>query len=170
MTRQSNQDQADNPVNPVDAVKESSPTEVAALAARLADSGRAAGFQVEVFGKAAGVPLLALTRPATGPCPRLYLSAGIHGDEPAPSQALLQLLEQGFFDGRCRWFLCPLLNPAGLARGTLENPDGRDHGRGSVSAKLPVSIQLIGGKLPGALRRPMLTASSGQFPVVGQFV
>jgi predicted deacylase len=73
--------------------------------------------------------LLALTRQAAGDRPRLYLSAGLHGDEPAPPHAVLRLLEQGFCDGSCAWFLCPLLNPGGLARGTRENPEGRDLNR-----------------------------------------
>ena len=81
------------------------------------------------MGEAAGVPLLALTKPAPAGHPRVYLSAGIHGDEPAPPQALLQLLETGFFDPRAAWFLCPLLNPGGLIRGTREDPAGRDLNR-----------------------------------------
>lgn len=99
------------------------------MAARLAAAGRAAGFAVETFGEIAGTPLLALTKAAPDRRPRLYLSAGIHGDEPAPPRALLQLLEQGFFDARADWFVCPLLNPAGMARGTRENPAGHDLNR-----------------------------------------
>jgi len=130
-------DQADNPVNPADAVKDSSPGAVAALVARLTAAGRAAGFHAEIFGEAAGVPLLALTRPAAGSRPRVYLSAGIHGDEPAPPQALLGLLEQGFFGDDCRWYLCPVLNPGGLVRGTRENPEGRDLNRDYRSPATP---------------------------------
>ncbi len=121
--------QADNPVNPADAVKESSPAEVAALVGRIAAAGRTAGFGDETFGEAAGVPLLALTRPAAPSRPRVYLSAGIHGDEPAPPRALLGLLEHGVFDDACAWFICPVLNPGGLARGRRENPAGHDLNR-----------------------------------------
>ncbi|QYM80780.1 M14 family metallocarboxypeptidase [Horticoccus luteus] len=74
------------------------------------------------MGSAAGVPLLALTRRTSGPRPRIYLSAGIHGDEPAPPHALLRLLETGVFDARATWFVCPLLNPAGFVGGTREGP------------------------------------------------
>ena len=121
--------ETDNPVNPADPVKESSPAAVAALVARLAATARAAGFGADTFGEIAGVPLLALTRPAPAARPRVYLSAGIHGDEPAPPQALLELLAGGFFDDACSWFVCPVLNPGGLARGTRENPEGRDLNR-----------------------------------------
>jgi murein peptide amidase A len=122
-------DRTDNPVNPADAVKESSRAEVAGLIARLDAAGRAAGFAAETFGEVDGLPLLALRRPAPDGRPRVYVSAGIHGDEPAPPRALLALLEQGFFGDECAWFLCPLLNPAGLVRGRRGNPDGLDLNR-----------------------------------------
>ena len=102
----------------------------AALEGRLEASGTSAGFGVERFGEAAGCPLVALTKRTAGPRPRVYLSAGIHGDEPAPPLALLSMIEAGIFDSRAVWFLCPLLNPAGLARGTRENADGLDLNRG----------------------------------------
>jgi|GEM_PF-431067 len=61
--------------------------------------------------------------------PRIYISSGIHGDEAAGPLALLELLAEGFFDDRAHWFICPVLNPLGLARGTRENPDGLDLNR-----------------------------------------
>jgi protein MpaA len=100
-----------------------------ALVASFEASGRAAGFRVERFGEIADCPLLALTKRTPGPRPRIYLSAGIHGDEPAPPLALLELLEAGVFDNRAVWFLCPLLNPVGLMRQTRENADGLDLNR-----------------------------------------
>jgi Succinylglutamate desuccinylase / Aspartoacylase family len=111
------------------AVKESSRPETAILVERLARSGQAAGFEVEVFGRVEGIPLLALTKSGAEGAPHLYLSAGIHGDEPAPPRALLQLLDEGFFAADCHWHVCPLLNPAGMDRGTRENPGGLDLNR-----------------------------------------
>ena len=96
---------------------------------RLEASARAAGFRVERFGEAAGCPLLALTKRTPGPRPRIYLSAGIHGDEPASPLALLAAIEAGRFDDRAVWFLCPLLNPVGFIRRTRENADGLDLNR-----------------------------------------
>ncbi len=96
---------------------------------RLESAGRAAGFRCERFGTIAGLPQLALTKRSRGPRPRIYLSAGIHGDEPAPPAALLALLERGVFDDRATWFLCPLLNPVGFTRLTRENADGLDLNR-----------------------------------------
>ncbi len=116
-------------MNSSPAVKASSPIDPAALVARFAAAARPAGFRVEPFGEYAGCPLVALTKRTPGSRPRIYLSAGIHGDEPAPPLALLRLLEAGIFDERATWFLCPLLNPAGFLRGTRENAHGLDLNR-----------------------------------------
>ena len=105
------------------------------------------GFRVDRFGKVAGFPLIALTKRTPGPRPRIYLSAGIHGDEPAPPLALLQLLEGGFFDHRAIWFLCPLLNPTGFPRGTRENADGLDLNRDyrrSQSSEISAHLRWLG--------------------------
>lgn len=116
-------------MNPPPPVKASSPAEIQTLAAQLQAAGRAAGFRIEPFGEIEGCPLFALTKRTPGPRPRIYLSAGLHGDEPAPPRTLLALLEAGEFDARANWFLCPLLNPAGLIRGTRENATGLDLNR-----------------------------------------
>jgi predicted deacylase len=121
----------------------------AELAARFESAGRAAGFRTERFGEISlppaeasaqsglpavgsakeGCPLVALTKRTPGPRPRIYFSAGIHGDEPAPPLALLECLEAGVFDARANWLLCPLLNPAGFLRGARENADRVDLNR-----------------------------------------
>lgn len=88
---------------------------------RFAGAARSAGFKAEPLGEIDGHPLLAYTKRTPGPRPRVYLSAGIHGDEPAPPWALLRLMQEGFFDARCTWFICPLLNPTGFLRQTREN-------------------------------------------------
>lgn len=112
-------------VSPVKAT----PPDPVVVATRFAEAGRLAGFRTERYGETAAGPLVALTKRTPGPRPRIYLSAGIHGDEPAPPLALLELLEAGVFDSRANWFLCPMLNPTGLARGVRENNDGLDLNR-----------------------------------------
>src|SRR5271166_4021333 len=97
------------------------PLDPAEFTPRLDSAARRAGFQAEPMGEIEGHPLLAYTRRTPGPRPRVYFSAGIHGDEPAPPLALLRLMEEGFFDTRCTWFVCPLLNPTGFLRGTRQN-------------------------------------------------
>lgn len=97
--------------------------------ARFEATARARGFRLERYGEVRGVPLVAATRRTPGPRPRIYLSAGIHGDEPAPPLALLELLERGVFDARAVWLLCPLLNPVGFVCRTRENGEGLDLNR-----------------------------------------
>lgn len=96
---------------------------------RLEAAAAKAGARVERFGEIAGHPLVALTKRTPGPRPRIYISAGIHGDEPAGPFALLELLQRGAFDQRSVWFLCPLLNPVGFTRRTRENAEGVDLNR-----------------------------------------
>jgi murein peptide amidase A len=100
-----------------------------AFAAQIESVACARKFRVERFGEIAGLPQLALTKRTRGPRPRIYLSGGIHGDEPAPPLALLALIERGVFDDRAVWFLCPLLNPAGFTCRTRENAEGVDLNR-----------------------------------------
>lgn len=76
----------------------------------------------------------------TSPAPmRLYISAGIHGDEPASSYAAKELLKHADWFADCEVFLFPLLNPAGMALNTRENADGVDLNRdynGSTSEEV----------------------------------
>lgn len=113
------------------------PLDPAALAARFVQAGKTAGFRAERYGKTAAGPLIALTKRTPGPRPRIYLSAGIHGDEPAPPQALLEMVEAGRFDTRANWFILPLLNPNGLACGVRENGEGLDLNRDYKDLKSP---------------------------------
>lgn len=112
------------------AVKTSpAPLDPSAFAARFSTAARAAGFREERFGARDGCPLVAYTRRAPGRHPRIYLSAGIHGDEPAGPLALLELLTTGAFDHRATWFLVPLLNPTGFTLRTRENAEAIDLNR-----------------------------------------
>lgn len=60
--------------------------------------------------------------------PLVYLSAGMHGDEPAGPLAVKDLLEKGL-STEYRWVICPILNPTGLAACTRDNADGCDMNR-----------------------------------------
>ena len=114
----------------MDTVKAAPVIEPRALVECFSAAARAGGFHVDRFGLVRGYPLLALTKPApTDGRPSVYLSAGIHGDEPASPLALLRLLEAGTFDARASWTLFPLLNPTGLAAGTRDNAEGVDLNR-----------------------------------------
>lgn len=77
-----------------------------------------------------GPPRLeAFRRAAPAGAPRLYLSAGIHGDEPAGPLAVLELLRRNAFPPALELWLCPCLNPAGFPLNRRENAAGVDLNR-----------------------------------------
>jgi protein MpaA len=86
-----------------------------------------AGFTAKTLAEVVPGPLVGWEK--HGPGPHIYLSAGIHGDEPAGPLALLELLQSGFFEQPVHWSLCPALNPSGLAAGTRETASGFDLNR-----------------------------------------
>jgi protein MpaA len=86
-----------------------------------------AGFTSTTLAMTAAGPVMAWDRESSGP--HVYLSAGIHGDEPAGPAALLDLMRGGFFSCGIHWTLCPALNPTGLACEIRENADGLDMNR-----------------------------------------
>lgn len=85
------------------------------------------GFAATVLTDTPAGPLCAWTRGAGHR--HVYLSSGIHGDEPAGPLALLKLMEDDFFGSHIRWSICPALNPTGLAAGTRETATGTDLNR-----------------------------------------
>ncbi len=85
------------------------------------------GFSAHPLATLEAGQLTAWERPGDGP--RVYLSAGIHGDEPAGPLALLRLLTEDFFGYGKHWLICPALNPDGLASASRENAAGGDLNR-----------------------------------------
>jgi predicted deacylase len=71
----------------------------------------------------------ALTRIPPRPTHRLYVSAGIHGDEPAALAALSLLLEENPWPPNAALYVCPCLNPTGSVSGRRENAEGIDLNR-----------------------------------------
>jgi len=60
---------------------------------------------------------------------RIYISTGIHGDEPAGPLAVLRLLRENQWSANTEVFVCPCLNPAGFAQNRRENGQGIDLNR-----------------------------------------
>lgn len=76
----------------------------------------------------ANAPFRAWHRPGGGR--RIYLSAGIHGDEPAGPLAVMEILRATWFaKSDADWTICPALNPHGLRAGIRENAGGIDLNR-----------------------------------------
>jgi len=67
--------------------------------------------------------------PPPPPAPRIYISTGIHGDEPAGPLAVRQLLRENAWPPGLELWLCPCLNPKGFALNRRENQLGLDLNR-----------------------------------------
>lgn len=100
-----------------------------ALIKRWQKAARAAGWGIHALDHVNGWPVLALSTPvecADG----LYLSAGVHGDEPAPPWGALEWFEEhGKALARRPIRLLPCLNPLGLAANTRLDHRGEDLNR-----------------------------------------
>ena len=92
------------------------------------------GWTTERIGKQGEFNLLALhrlprsTRNAQRST-KVYLSAGIHGDEPGGPLAALRLLRENRWPLDADLWFCPCLNPSGFVLNRRENADGRDLNR-----------------------------------------
>ena len=125
------------------------------IASVLDDCATAAckrGWRVEEI-PCAPKPLLALTRrgsrakPASGSRSdrtHLYISTGIHGDEPAGPLAARQLLQEDQWPAALDIWFCPCLNPAGFALNRRENSDGLDLNREYRQTKAAETTAHIG--------------------------
>jgi protein MpaA len=91
------------------------------------------GWASEVFFKIGDLELLALHRSpevrGQRSEVRIYISAGIHGDEPAGPLAALKLIQESRWLENTEIFLLPGLNPAGFALNRRESADGKDLNR-----------------------------------------
>lgn len=101
----------------------------------FAREAQARGLVGRTLAECAGGPLMTWEHAGSGP--RVYISAGMHGDEPAGPLALLRLLEEDFFGSGIHWLLGPALNPDGLSAGTRGNGAGIDLNRDYLTRQTP---------------------------------
>ena len=90
------------------------------------------GWSVEKLPCDTRIELLTFTRPSTidsRPSAHVYISAGIHGDEPAGPLAMRQLLRENKWPKDISLSVFPCLNPAGFAMHRRENAEGLDLNR-----------------------------------------
>ena len=99
------------------------------------------GWTSEIIHESGEFKLLALRRqpPSTlntdksragaQPSTRIYLSTGIHGDEPAGPLAALRLLQENRWPANAELWFCPCLNPMGFVLNRRENANGKDLNR-----------------------------------------
>jgi hypothetical protein len=92
------------------------------------------GWTSETFGQQYEFNLLAFHRQPSSTLnsqlsTRIYLSTGIHGDEPAGPLAGLRLLRENQWPANAELWFCPCLNPVGFVLNRRENADGKDLNR-----------------------------------------
>lgn len=99
-----------------------------------------AGLAIEVFAKADGHSLLhVFSKKPTPGAPVVYLSAGIHGDEPAATSALLEWIVRNPDLARTlNLRIFPCLNPWGLVHNKRSDAVGRDLNRCYRVCSLPM--------------------------------
>lgn len=108
------------------------------LVRRWKELARREGWDMRVFAHADGHEVHVVETPPR-PGPRLYLSAGIHGDEPAATEALVAWCQR-----RAPWLrrgqalIFPCLNPWGLLNNNRHDAAGRDLNRGYRRGDVPV--------------------------------
>ncbi|HLH56097.1 MAG TPA: M14 family metallocarboxypeptidase [Verrucomicrobiae bacterium] len=110
-----------------------------------AEAGAACGWRSEDIevDEALSLPVFvrpgAITRTGNGAAPtrspQVYISAGIHGDEPAGPLAVRQLLKENQWPPGFGLWVCPCLNPAGFRSGRRENASGLDLNRQYLKPK-----------------------------------
>jgi hypothetical protein len=91
------------------------------------------GWTAEIFHEASGFKWFALRRKPAARSPergaRIYISAGIHGDEPAGPLAALKLIQENRWPATAEIYLLPCLNPLGFVLNRRENAGGIDLNR-----------------------------------------
>ena len=108
--------------------------EIRAVLRDIEAAAQQRGWASEIFGRQAESDLIALHRPplslrAPNSASRIYISTGIHGDEPAGPLAALKLMRDNRWPENAEIFLLPCLNPAGFVLNRRENDAGVDLNR-----------------------------------------
>ena len=95
------------------------------------------GWHRDFFSTPENCELLAFRRQSVAPRHRIYLSSGMHGDEPAGPLAVLELLRQNRWPDTVDIWLCPCLNLTGFQAGRRENALGIDLNRDYKHLRTP---------------------------------
>ncbi len=87
------------------------------------------GWHLDVLPARPDLDLIAFRRTVPSPRHRIYISAGIHGDEPAGPLAVRELLKENAWPAHADVWLCPCLNPTGFPLSKRECAQGADLNR-----------------------------------------
>jgi Succinylglutamate desuccinylase / Aspartoacylase family len=108
-------------------------SDIRAVLRDVESAAAAHGWTVEIFHADGDFKWIALRRQVSVRNPksaiRTYISAGIHGDEPAGPLATLRLLQENRWPENAEILLVPCLNPTGSSLNQRENAGGKDLNR-----------------------------------------
>jgi protein MpaA len=99
-----------------------------AVQREIHEAAVSSGWACDTFLSAENVTLRGYRRALPSAKRNLYISTGIHGDEPAGPLAVLRLLRENAWPEENLW-LVPCLNPTGFRLNTRENDRGLDLNR-----------------------------------------
>jgi protein MpaA len=106
--------------------------DIRAVLREIEAAAQSHGWNSELFCKIGELKLFALSLPrrsAAKTRSRIYISTGIHGDEPAGPLAALKLIQENQWPSDMELWLLPCLNPEGFILNTRENAGGIDLNR-----------------------------------------
>src|SRR6266700_5987059 len=110
-------------------------------------AARTCAWAIEEMQAAQGLSLLAFTRTASRAnhrAARIYISSGIHGDEPGGPLDARLLLQENQWPASLDLWLCPCLNPTGFALNRRENAEGIDLNRQYLQPRAAETVAHIG--------------------------
>lgn len=99
------------------------------LLLKLKNNATEKGFGVGVFGNVKDYEMVMLKKLNGEDKKNIYISAGMHGDEPAPVLAVMKMIESGFLNGDYNWYVFPMVNPTALNSGNRKTASSKDPNR-----------------------------------------
>jgi predicted deacylase len=112
-------------------------TDIAAVQNAMTAAATRHGWHAETLAHVGDDAVVAWHRMTATDHRRIYLSAGIHGDEPASPLAALELLQANVWPPRTGLWFCPCLNPGGFRLNRRESADGVDLNRDYLHPQTP---------------------------------
>jgi predicted deacylase len=111
--------------------------DIAAVQNAMTAAATRHGWHVDTLVQVGEDAILAWQRTNPGDRRCIYLSAGIHGDEPASPLAALELLQANVWPPQTGLWFCPCLNPGGFRLNRRENAAGLDLNRDYLHPQTP---------------------------------
>jgi len=111
--------------------------DIAAVLAEQKECARAHSWEIGSLQVSPGLELSVFHRQVPRPTHQLYISTGIHGDEPAGPLAVRELLKENPWLDHAEIWLFPCLNPTGFPKNTRQSACGIDLNRDYKHLRAP---------------------------------